>query len=130
MCHLNLGYLMDVQERHITNRKYRDSGVHGLIDRSIGWVCSLTSEVLSSLNKGMPPPTYFDWKNWLRAGLAFFRGDMTLRCSALILPHGSRYEVWGGGRIQLRSMRKYFEHNLSHVYLEQGESRPAPSSSV
>ncbi|KAG8309927.1 hypothetical protein J6590_073724 [Homalodisca vitripennis] len=29
MCHLNLGNLMDVQERHITNRKCRDSGVQG-----------------------------------------------------------------------------------------------------
>ncbi|KAG8327119.1 hypothetical protein J6590_026453 [Homalodisca vitripennis] len=31
MCHLNL---MDVQERHITNRKCRDSGVQGQFDRS------------------------------------------------------------------------------------------------
>ncbi|KAG8252976.1 hypothetical protein J6590_045180 [Homalodisca vitripennis] len=30
MCHLNLGNLMDVQERHITNRKCRDSGVHSI----------------------------------------------------------------------------------------------------
>ncbi|KAG8262219.1 hypothetical protein J6590_057076 [Homalodisca vitripennis] len=29
MCHLNLGNLMDVQERHTTNRKYRNSGAHG-----------------------------------------------------------------------------------------------------
>ncbi|KAG8250511.1 hypothetical protein J6590_100116 [Homalodisca vitripennis] len=29
MCHLNLGNLMDIQERHITNRKCRNSGVQG-----------------------------------------------------------------------------------------------------
>ncbi|KAG8304945.1 hypothetical protein J6590_081863 [Homalodisca vitripennis] len=40
--------------------------VHGQFDRSsllwkmtvgVGWVCSLTSEVLASLNKGVPPLT-------------------------------------------------------------------------
>ncbi|KAG8258871.1 hypothetical protein J6590_024190 [Homalodisca vitripennis] len=30
MCHLSLGNLMDVQERHITNRKCRDSGVQAI----------------------------------------------------------------------------------------------------
>ncbi|KAG8246631.1 hypothetical protein J6590_080015 [Homalodisca vitripennis] len=89
--------LMDVQERHITNRICRDSGVHGQFDRSsllwemtvvVGGVCSLTSEVLANLTKGMPPPAYFDCRGWFRAGLPFFQGDMTLRCSALILPHG------------------------------------------
>ncbi|KAG8301206.1 hypothetical protein J6590_058201 [Homalodisca vitripennis] len=96
MCHFNLGKLMDVQERHITNRLCRDSGVHGQFDRSsLLWemtvgVYSLTSEVLGNLTKGMPPPAYFDWRGWFRAGLPFFQGDMTLRCSALILPHGSR----------------------------------------
>ncbi|KAG8293807.1 hypothetical protein J6590_010798 [Homalodisca vitripennis] len=29
MCHLNLGNLMDVQERHITNSKFQDSGAQG-----------------------------------------------------------------------------------------------------
>ncbi|KAG8310719.1 hypothetical protein J6590_058872 [Homalodisca vitripennis] len=52
-------------ERHITNRKCRDSGLRGQFNRSsrlwemtvgVGGVCSLTSEVLASLNKGMPPP--------------------------------------------------------------------------
>ncbi|KAG8315851.1 hypothetical protein J6590_063200 [Homalodisca vitripennis] len=99
MCHFNLGNLMGVQERYITNRKCRDSGVHGQFDKScllwemtvgLGGVCSLTSEVLASLNKGMLPPAYFDWRGWFRAGLPFFRRDRTLRCSALILPHGSR----------------------------------------
>ncbi|KAG8265472.1 neuropeptide Y receptor activity protein [Homalodisca vitripennis] len=56
----------------------------------VGGVCSLTSEVLNNLNKDVTPPTYFDWRDWFRAGLPFFRGDMTLRCSALIFPHGSR----------------------------------------
>ncbi|KAG8272092.1 hypothetical protein J6590_050049 [Homalodisca vitripennis] len=88
-----------MRERHITNRKCRDSGVQGQFDRSsllwevtvgVGRVSSLTSEVLASLNKGVPPPAYFDWRGWFRAGLPFFRGDMTSRCSALILPHGSR----------------------------------------
>ncbi|KAG8292183.1 hypothetical protein J6590_045854 [Homalodisca vitripennis] len=83
---------------HITNRKFRHSGVHRQFDRSsllwektvgVDGVCSLTSEVLASLTKGMPPRAYFDWRGWFRAGLPFFRGDMTLSCSALIL-HGSR----------------------------------------
>ncbi|KAG8331054.1 hypothetical protein J6590_049492 [Homalodisca vitripennis] len=54
----------------------------------IGGVCSLTSEaeVLASFNKGVPQPAYFDWRGWFRADLPFFRGDMTLRYSALILP--------------------------------------------
>ncbi|KAG8320641.1 hypothetical protein J6590_064393 [Homalodisca vitripennis] len=85
--HFNPGNLMDVQ-------------VHGQFDRSsllwemtvgVGGICSLTSE-------GVPPPAYFDWRGWFRAGLPFFWGDMTLRCSALILPNGSQQEtteVWG-----------------------------------
>ncbi|KAG8323527.1 hypothetical protein J6590_001239 [Homalodisca vitripennis] len=86
MCHFNLGKLTDFQERHITNRKYRDSGIHGQFDRSIllwkmtvgvSGVCSLTSEVHASLNKGVPPPAYFDWRGWFRVGLPFFREDMT-----------------------------------------------------
>ncbi|KAG8265157.1 hypothetical protein J6590_101303, partial [Homalodisca vitripennis] len=51
-------------------------------------VCSLTSEALVNLNKGVPPPAYFDWRGWFTAGLP--SSGMTLRCSALILPHGSR----------------------------------------
>ncbi|KAG8332697.1 hypothetical protein J6590_015512 [Homalodisca vitripennis] len=83
-----------------TSLKCQDSGVHGQFNRSgllwamtvgVGGVCSLTSEVLGSLNKGVPSPTYFDRRGWFRAGLPFFQGDMTLRCSALILPHGSRF---------------------------------------
>ncbi|KAG8302602.1 hypothetical protein J6590_028512 [Homalodisca vitripennis] len=80
MCQLNLGNLVDVQERHITNRKFRDSGVHGQFDRSglmwemtveVGGVCSLTSEVLAILNKVVPPLPYFNWRCWFRAGLPF-----------------------------------------------------------
>ncbi|KAG8299547.1 hypothetical protein J6590_098267 [Homalodisca vitripennis] len=76
VCHLNLGNLMDVYERHITNRKCRDSGVYGQFNKSslqwemtigVGGVCSLTSEVLTSFNKGVPPPAYFDWRGWFRA---------------------------------------------------------------
>ncbi|KAG8311343.1 hypothetical protein J6590_045666 [Homalodisca vitripennis] len=75
-------------ERHITNHKCRDSGVQGQFDRSsllremtigVGGVCSLTSDVLASLNKGVPPSAYFDWRGCMRAGFPFFRGDMTLR---------------------------------------------------
>ncbi|KAG8291742.1 hypothetical protein J6590_053601 [Homalodisca vitripennis] len=64
MCHFNLGNLMDVQEQHITNHKFRDSGVQGQFDRSslmwemtvgVGGVCSLTSNVLVNLKKGVPP---------------------------------------------------------------------------
>ncbi|KAG8245143.1 hypothetical protein J6590_009220 [Homalodisca vitripennis] len=84
-------------DRHITNRKCLDSGIHGQFDRSsllwrmavgVGGVCSLTSEALVNLNKGVPPPAYFDWRGWFTAGLP--SSGMTLRCSALILPHGSR----------------------------------------
>ncbi|KAG8281822.1 hypothetical protein J6590_051878 [Homalodisca vitripennis] len=39
---------------------------------------SIVSEVLASLNKGMPLPACFNWRGWFRAGLPFFRGDMTL----------------------------------------------------
>ncbi|KAG8291938.1 hypothetical protein J6590_049852 [Homalodisca vitripennis] len=86
MYYFNLGNLMDVQKRHITNRICRDSGVHGQFDRSsllwemtvgVGGVCSLTSEVLVNLNKGVPHSACFDWRGWLRTGLLFFRGDMT-----------------------------------------------------
>ncbi|KAG8265660.1 hypothetical protein J6590_089957 [Homalodisca vitripennis] len=82
-----------------TNRKCRDSGIHGQFDRfillwdmtiGVGGVCSLTSEDLASLIKGVPPPAYFYWRAWFRAGLPFSRGGLTLTCSALILPHGSR----------------------------------------
>ncbi|KAG8255262.1 hypothetical protein J6590_096739 [Homalodisca vitripennis] len=75
MCHLNLSNLVDVQERHITNRNCRDSGLHGKFNRScllwemtvgVGGVCFLTPEVLASLNKGVPPPAYFDWRRWFR----------------------------------------------------------------
>ncbi|KAG8271830.1 hypothetical protein J6590_054660 [Homalodisca vitripennis] len=95
---LKSGQPYECPEQHIPNRKCRDSGVHGQFDRSsllremtvgVGGVCSLTSEVLASLNKGVPPLAYFDWRGWFRAGFPFFRGDMALRCSALILPHGS-----------------------------------------
>ncbi|KAG8335178.1 hypothetical protein J6590_074967 [Homalodisca vitripennis] len=90
----NLGNLLFVQERHITNRKCRDSGDQGQFDRSgllwemtfgVGGVCSLTSEVLASFNRGVPPPAYSDWRGWFKAGLPFFREDMPLRCNALIL---------------------------------------------
>ncbi|KAG8252205.1 hypothetical protein J6590_063558 [Homalodisca vitripennis] len=90
MCHLNLGNLMDVQERHITNRKFQDSGVHGQFDRSsllwemtvgVGGVCSLSSEVLASLNKVVPPLAYFNWICWFRAGLPFLgRHDFEMQC--------------------------------------------------
>ncbi|KAG8282620.1 hypothetical protein J6590_033324 [Homalodisca vitripennis] len=61
MCYLNLGNLMDVQERHITNRKCRDSGVQGQFDRSsilretTVEVRFLTIRGSSNLNKGVPP---------------------------------------------------------------------------
>ncbi|KAG8247861.1 putative ubiquitin carboxyl-terminal hydrolase FAF-X [Homalodisca vitripennis] len=44
----------------------------------VGGVCSLTSEVLVNLNKGVPPPAYFDWRGWFRAGLPFFRDDFEM----------------------------------------------------
>ncbi|KAG8283531.1 hypothetical protein J6590_014050 [Homalodisca vitripennis] len=80
-----------------SGQPYGYSGIHGQFDRSsllwrmavgVGGVCSLTSEALVNLNKGVPPPAYFDWRGWFTAGLP--SSGMTLRCSALILPHGSR----------------------------------------
>ncbi|KAG8322014.1 hypothetical protein J6590_032746 [Homalodisca vitripennis] len=45
----------------------------------VGGVCSLTSEVLINLNKGVPPPAYFDWRGWFRAaGLPFFWDDFEM----------------------------------------------------
>ncbi|KAG8249662.1 hypothetical protein J6590_015158 [Homalodisca vitripennis] len=38
----------------------------------VGGVCSLIPEVVASLNKDVPPPAYFDWRGWIRAGLPFF----------------------------------------------------------
>ncbi|KAG8297900.1 hypothetical protein J6590_027061 [Homalodisca vitripennis] len=64
-----------------------NSGVHGQFDRSsllwkmtigVGGVCSLTSEALVNLNKGVPPPAYFDWRGWFRAGLPFFWDDFEM----------------------------------------------------
>ncbi|KAG8293060.1 hypothetical protein J6590_027167 [Homalodisca vitripennis] len=45
----------------------------------VGGVCSLTSEALVNLNKGVPTPAYFDWRGWFRAGLPFFRDDFEMR---------------------------------------------------
>ncbi|KAG8253717.1 hypothetical protein J6590_029290 [Homalodisca vitripennis] len=75
MCHLNLDNPMDVQERHITNRKCRDSGVQGssiylLREMTVG----VWREVLASLNK--PPSAYFDWRGWFRTGLPFSGGTL------------------------------------------------------
>ncbi|KAG8332090.1 hypothetical protein J6590_028075 [Homalodisca vitripennis] len=72
----NLGNLMNVQQRHINNRKCRDSGVQGQFDRS-RLLREMTFGVWwGFLNKGLPTPAYFDWRGWFRAGLPFFRGDM------------------------------------------------------
>ncbi|KAG8319205.1 hypothetical protein J6590_096670 [Homalodisca vitripennis] len=45
--------------------------LHRQFDRSSLMVCSLTSEVLANLKKGVPPLAYFDWRGWFRAGLPF-----------------------------------------------------------
>ncbi|KAG8315049.1 hypothetical protein J6590_078952 [Homalodisca vitripennis] len=94
MCHLNLGNIMDVKERDRPNVE-----ILGCKGNSISlvycgtWllelVGSLTSEVLASLNKRLPPPAYFDWRGRFRVGLPFFRRDMT-EISVIILPYGSR----------------------------------------
>ncbi|KAG8269688.1 hypothetical protein J6590_102219, partial [Homalodisca vitripennis] len=56
MCHLNLGNPMDVQERHITNRKFGGANY-----------------VLRAVNKGVPRPACFDWRGCYRAGFPFFQ---------------------------------------------------------
>ncbi|KAG8299452.1 hypothetical protein J6590_100759 [Homalodisca vitripennis] len=70
-----------------SGQPYGYSGVNGQFDRSsllwkmtvgVSGVCSLTSEVLVNLNKGVPPPAYFDWRGWFRAGLPFFRDDFEM----------------------------------------------------
>ncbi|KAG8309073.1 hypothetical protein J6590_094861 [Homalodisca vitripennis] len=67
---------------------YGYSGVHGQFNRSnllwkmtvgVGGICSLTSEVLVNLNKGVPPPAYFDCRGSFRAGLPFFQDDFEMR---------------------------------------------------
>ncbi|KAG8271675.1 hypothetical protein J6590_057695 [Homalodisca vitripennis] len=35
-------------------------------------------EALVNLNKGVPPPAYFDWRGWFTAGLPFFRDDFEM----------------------------------------------------
>ncbi|KAG8333792.1 hypothetical protein J6590_103127, partial [Homalodisca vitripennis] len=81
-CVTNLCNLVDVQERHLTNREFRDYGVQGQFYRSsllqkmtvgVGGVCFLTLKVLASVNKGVPPPVCFVWRAWFRAALPFFR---------------------------------------------------------
>ncbi|KAG8242371.1 hypothetical protein J6590_067406 [Homalodisca vitripennis] len=72
MCQLNLDKIMDVQDQHVTNRTL--------------------SEVLASLNKGLPPPACFDWRGWFRAGLPFFWGDLTLRLHGVFLLIGILYQ--------------------------------------
>ncbi|KAG8272781.1 hypothetical protein J6590_033438 [Homalodisca vitripennis] len=51
MCHLNLGNLMDVQERHITNRKCSGSGVLASLEIRVCYpLPALTGEVGSELD--------------------------------------------------------------------------------
>ncbi|KAG8337835.1 hypothetical protein J6590_015507 [Homalodisca vitripennis] len=55
---LNLGNLIDVQERHITNRKCRDSGIHGQFDRSsLLWEMTVGRFLLASKRVCHPPPS-------------------------------------------------------------------------
>ncbi|KAG8314740.1 hypothetical protein J6590_085719 [Homalodisca vitripennis] len=76
MCHFNLGNLMSSSGTSLT----ANVEILGLMGNSIvGGVCSLTSEALVNLNKGVPPPAYFDWRGWFRAGLPFFRDDFEMR---------------------------------------------------
>ncbi|KAG8285645.1 hypothetical protein J6590_076489 [Homalodisca vitripennis] len=75
-----------MEERHITNRKCRNSEAHGQFDRSsllretveVGRVRSLRVKGFCwPKRKGVPPPACFDWRGWFRASFPFFRGDMT-----------------------------------------------------
>ncbi|KAG8292766.1 hypothetical protein J6590_031745 [Homalodisca vitripennis] len=69
-CHLNLGNFIDVQKRHITNCKCRDSGAQRQLDRSIKDSCQPRHKVVS-------PTACCDWRGWFRAGFSSFPGDMT-----------------------------------------------------
>ncbi|KAG8330017.1 hypothetical protein J6590_073331 [Homalodisca vitripennis] len=59
--------------------QFNRSGLLREMAVGIGGDCSLTSEVLASLDKGVLSPANFNWRCWFRVGLPFFRGDITLR---------------------------------------------------
>ncbi|KAG8245689.1 hypothetical protein J6590_101275 [Homalodisca vitripennis] len=61
----DLCYIMDVQERHITNRKFQNSGALVFVPKE--------PMDLANLDKGVPPITCFEWRGWLRAGFPFSR---------------------------------------------------------
>ncbi|KAG8282273.1 hypothetical protein J6590_040505 [Homalodisca vitripennis] len=74
---LKSGQPFGCPELHITNRKCQDSGVQGQ-----GWLIgSLLQEMtvgisrVSLRTKASPPPAYFDFIDWFRAGFPFLRGD-------------------------------------------------------
>ncbi|KAG8281316.1 hypothetical protein J6590_061653 [Homalodisca vitripennis] len=70
--HLNLGNLKDVQERHITNNKFLDSGVQGYIDRStLPWKMTVGLDVW----RGPLPALTGEAGSEMTS--PFFRGDMT-----------------------------------------------------
>ncbi|KAG8308810.1 hypothetical protein J6590_100756 [Homalodisca vitripennis] len=61
----DLCYIMDVQEWHITNRKFQNSGALVFVPKE--------PMDLANLDKGVPPITCFEWRGWLRAGFPFSR---------------------------------------------------------
>ncbi|KAG8240998.1 hypothetical protein J6590_096814 [Homalodisca vitripennis] len=54
-----------VLERHITNRKFQNSGALVFVPKE--------PMDLANLDKGVPPITCFEWRGWLRAGFPFSR---------------------------------------------------------
>ncbi|KAG8310914.1 hypothetical protein J6590_054238 [Homalodisca vitripennis] len=71
MCHLNLGNLMDFQERHITNYEVRGSGVQGQFNRAS---FPKYQRFLLASTRVCHPLDCFDWSGWFRVGLPFFQG--------------------------------------------------------
>ncbi|KAG8283991.1 hypothetical protein J6590_003684 [Homalodisca vitripennis] len=57
---------------------------------SIGLLQEMT---VGRRHKGVPPPAFFNWRGWFRAGIPFFQGNMTnaLNSSSWISTGGSPY---------------------------------------
>ncbi|KAG8261531.1 hypothetical protein J6590_070441 [Homalodisca vitripennis] len=99
MSHVNLENLIDVQERHITNRKCRDIGVQGLIFR----------------HKDVTFPACFDWSGWYRGNFPFLT-----RLMPKIIHHGqkaaptpSRLSSHSGSSAKLLKRKEEKENKLS-----------------
>ncbi|KAG8247064.1 hypothetical protein J6590_069600, partial [Homalodisca vitripennis] len=67
-----------VVHSHLLLSIFKMAEVEVVMTVGVGGICSLTSEVLVNLNKGVPPPAYFDCRGSFRAGLPFFQDDFEM----------------------------------------------------